>query len=122
MAILRSFIFMPKSNLQRPDSLPVVRHPDDVFLRDDVILKNVSQPTIWGGIFAIAASLIPNNAVWKPVIRLAKGHDLGPPVWRSPEFQRKPMTPVQRRLASPEFMEMIDRPRPVAGAEFIGGG
>ena len=95
MAILRSFIFRPESNLQRPDSLPVVPPPDDVFLRDGVILKNVSQPTILGGIFAIAASLIPNNAVWKPVIRLAKGHDLGPPVWRSPTFQRKPMTPVQ---------------------------
>jgi hypothetical protein len=122
MAILRSFIFRPESNLPRPDSLPVVPHPHDVFLRDDAILKNVSEPIIWGGIFAIAASLIPNNAVWKPVIRLAKGHDLGSPVWRSPTFQRKPMAPVQIRLASPEFMEMIDRPRPVAGAEFIGGG
>jgi len=111
---------MPKSNLQRPDGLPVARHPDDIFLRDDVILKNVSQPTIWGGIFAIAASLIPNSAVWKPVIRPAKGHDVGPSVWRSPTFQRKPMTPVQRRLASPEFMEMIDRPGAVAGGELIG--
>jgi hypothetical protein len=72
MAILRSFIFRPESNLPRPDSLPVVPHPDDVFLKDDAILKNVSQPTIWGGTFAIAASLIPNNAVWKPVIRVAK--------------------------------------------------
>jgi hypothetical protein len=99
MAILRSFIFMPKSNLQRPDGLPVVRHPDDIFLRDDLILKNVSQPKIWGGIFAIAASLIPNNAVWKPVIRLAKGHDLGPPVWRSPEFQRKTYDPRSETLS-----------------------
>jgi hypothetical protein len=79
MAILRSFIFRPESNLPRPDSLPVVPHPDDGVLRDDVILKNVSQPTIWGGIFAIAACLIPNNAVWKPVIRLAKGQ-----IWDRP--------------------------------------
>ncbi len=113
---------MPETNLPRPDGPWTVHHPDDVFLRDEVILKNVSQPTIWGGISAIAASLIPNNAVWKPVIRLTKGHDLGPPVWRNPAFQRKPMTPVQRRLASPEFMEMIDRPRPVAGGKLIGGG
>ena len=76
----------------------------------------------WGGIFAIAASHIPNNAVWKPVVRLQKGHDLALPVWRSPHVPAKPKTPVQRRSATPEFMEMIDRPRPVAGAEFIGGG
>src|ERR1700730_4047819 len=122
MAMLRSFIFRPESNLPRPDSLPVVSYPDDVFLRDDVVLKNVSQPTIWGGIFAIAASLIPNNAAWKPVIRLAKGYDLGSPVWGSPTFQRKPMTPVQSSLASPKIIKMIDRPRPMAGAELIGGG
>src|ERR1700720_1966984 len=39
MAILRSFIFRPESNLPRPDSLPGVPRPDDVFSRDDVILK-----------------------------------------------------------------------------------
>ena len=155
MAILRSFIFVLESNLPRPDGLPAVRHPDDIFLRDDVILKNVSHPTIWGGIFTIAASLIPNNGVWKPVIGLAKRRILAPPVWRNRTFQRNPATPVQRRLdhdrfkvnrswamslnyhmilskksatfwdhalASPEFIKMIDRPRPAAGAEFIGGG
>jgi hypothetical protein len=52
---------MAKAVCQVPDNL--------LFLRDDVILKNVSQPTIWDGIFTIAASLIPNNPVWKPVIR-----------------------------------------------------
>jgi hypothetical protein len=79
---------MPETNLPRPDGLPVVHHPDDVFLRDDVILKNVGQPPIWGGTFTIAAPLIGNNAAWKPVIRLAKGHDSKPPVWRGATFQK----------------------------------
>ena len=90
MAILRSFIFRPESNLPRPDGLLVVPHPDDVFLRDGANLKNVSQPTVWGGIFAIAAFHIPNDAVWKPVIRLQKGHDWGPPFGAVPRSSETP--------------------------------
>src|ERR1700730_620059 len=95
MAILRSFIFRPESNLPRPDSLPVVPHPDDVFLRDDAILKNVSQPPIGGAIFAIAASIIPNNAVWKPVIRLAKGTIWDRPFGGVPRSSENPWPPVR---------------------------
>jgi hypothetical protein len=111
---------MPKSNLQRPDGLPVVRHPDDIFFRDDVILKNVSQPTIWGGIF------VDHSIPYTKQRGLETGHPpgkrarFGTKCLAESPFQRKPMTPVQRRLASPEFMEMIDRPGAVAGGELIG--
>jgi hypothetical protein len=112
MAILRSFIFRPESNLPRPDSPPVVPHPDDVFVRDGAILKNVSQSTIWGGIFAIAAFHIPNNAIWKPVIRLAKGHDLGSPDWRSPHVPAKTQNHVASRLRGRNASLLVTRKFP----------
>ncbi len=122
MAILRSFIFRPGSNLPRPDSLPVVPYPDDVFLRDDVVSKNVSQPHNMG------RHLRDCSIPYTKQRGLETGHPLGKRVrfgiarLAEPTFQRKPMTPVQSSLASPQFIKMIDRPRPVASAELIGGG
>lgn len=113
---------MPEKNLRRPDGLPTVHHLDDAFLRDNAISKNVSQPTIWGGIFAIAAPLIPNNAAWKPLIRIAKRARLGTARLAQCHVSVKTHEPLSEGLASPEFMEMIDRPRPETGGKLIGGG
>ena len=112
MAILRSFIFRPESNLPRPDGLLAVPHPDDVFFRDDANLKKCQQAHRVGRHLRDWRIPYTKQRGLETGHPPAKRHDLGSPDWRSPHVPAKPLDHVASRLRGRNASLLVTRKFP----------